>query len=322
MSIAEPSPSTRSPFLDQPTLDSLSSATAGATRGDGDDESGNPLSEFAQQVLGVESDSDAHNLLDLGRSEYAIINEEQTFNDLLQNQHQEKEHEHDHGNGQHQHEHEIDPGLENELSRQFTELDESQRNQSQHENHDHVVDENTKQGEQISTLVYGGRISKRKRVNVGNGTGGDRPATEEIITDADGNPVGPHEYVRLKKDSHKEVERRRREGINDGINEIAQLIPGGTDRKGKGTVLKRAVAYIIELNDKVRADQEELTKKDIEKHDLEAQLAHLQRQMQEERDRSMRFETSWREAEDRAASSNFEVERIRDELEQLKKSQA
>ncbi|WVW84857.1 hypothetical protein I302_106892 [Kwoniella bestiolae CBS 10118] len=313
MSIAEPSPSTRSPYLDQPTLDSLSfSASAPAPTMEGEDaELGNPLNEFAQQVLGVESDSDAHNLLDLGRSEYAIINEEQTFNDLLQNQN----HQQEHGG------HEIDPGLENELSRQFTELDESQAHHEHHDEGDARDQETVQSQNQVPTLVYGGRISKRRRVNGHPNDNGDRPVTEDIITDADGNPVGPHEYVRLKKDSHKEVERRRREGINEGINEIAQLIPGGTDKQGKGTVLKKAVAYIIELSDKLRADQEELTKKDIEKQDLEAQLAHLQRQMQEERDRSMRFETSWREAEDRAASSNFEVERIRDELEQLKSSQ-
>ena len=36
----------------------------------------------------------------------------------------------------------------------------------------------------------------------------------------------------------------------------------------------------------------------------------------------MRFETSWREAEDRAASSNFELERLRAELEELRGTQA
>lgn len=36
----------------------------------------------------------------------------------------------------------------------------------------------------------------------------------------------------------------------------------------------------------------------------------------------MRFETSWREAEDRAAASQFELDRVKTELEELKKQHA
>lgn len=36
----------------------------------------------------------------------------------------------------------------------------------------------------------------------------------------------------------------------------------------------------------------------------------------------MRFETSWREAEDRAAASQFELDRLKTELDELKKAQA
>ena len=41
------------------------------------------------------------------------------------------------------------------------------------------------------------------------------------------------------------VERRRRETINDGINEIAKVVPGC--EKNKGSILHRAVVYIREL---------------------------------------------------------------------------
>lgn len=47
-------------------------------------------------------------------------------------------------------------------------------------------------------------------------------------------------------------------------------------------------------------------------------IAHLEARLADERSRSIRFESSWRQAEDLAASSNFELERLKAELEKLK----
>ena len=41
------------------------------------------------------------------------------------------------------------------------------------------------------------------------------------------------------------VERRRRETINEGINELAKIVPGC--EKNKGSILQRAVNYILQL---------------------------------------------------------------------------
>ena len=41
------------------------------------------------------------------------------------------------------------------------------------------------------------------------------------------------------------MERRRRETINEGINEIAKIVPGC--EKNKGSILQRAVEYIQQL---------------------------------------------------------------------------
>lgn len=41
------------------------------------------------------------------------------------------------------------------------------------------------------------------------------------------------------------VERRRRETINEGINELAKIVPGC--EKNKGSILQRAVQYIAQL---------------------------------------------------------------------------
>jgi len=45
----------------------------------------------------------------------------------------------------------------------------------------------------------------------------------------------------------QKVERRRRETINEGINELAKIVPGS--EKNKGAILSRAVSYIQKLLD-------------------------------------------------------------------------
>ncbi|CAO3569851.1 unnamed protein product [Mortierella alpina] len=64
---------------------------------------------------------------------------------------------------------------------------------------------------------------------------------------------GSDEWHRVRRDNHKEVERRRRETINAGINDLAKLIPNS--EKNKGSILKQAVRYITSI----QADIERLT---------------------------------------------------------------
>jgi hypothetical protein len=77
--------------------------------------------------------------------------------------------------------------------------------------------------------------------------------------------VGSPEWHALRKNNHKEgnvspsycrlasvsnnvlVERRRRETINEGINQIAQLVPNCD--KNKGAILQRAIEYIVQLHE-------------------------------------------------------------------------
>ena len=58
------------------------------------------------------------------------------------------------------------------------------------------------------------------------------------------------------------VERRRRETINEGINELAKIVPGCD--KNKGAILQCAVKYILQLK--------ENEAKNIEKWTLEKML--------------------------------------------------
>ncbi|KAJ2776052.1 basic helix-loop-helix protein [Coemansia javaensis] len=74
---------------------------------------------------------------------------------------------------------------------------------------------------------------------------------------------GSPEWHRMRRDSHKEVERRRREVINGGIDRLAELVPGA--EKNKGRIIAQAVDYIHRL----RTNEE----KNIEKWTIEKLLA-------------------------------------------------
>ncbi|OLY78870.1 putative bHLH domain-containing protein [Smittium mucronatum] len=58
-------------------------------------------------------------------------------------------------------------------------------------------------------------------------------------------PVGSHEWQKVRRENHKQVERRRREHINAGVNLLSSLVPGC--EKNKGKVLHQAAHYITQL---------------------------------------------------------------------------
>ncbi|RHZ45253.1 hypothetical protein Glove_682g51 [Diversispora epigaea] len=70
-------------------------------------------------------------------------------------------------------------------------------------------------------------------------------------------PVGSEEWHRQRRENHKEVERRRRDTINAGINELAKIVPGC--EKNKGSILNRAVQYIQQLKENEAANIEKWT---------------------------------------------------------------
>jgi transcriptional regulator CBF1 len=53
------------------------------------------------------------------------------------------------------------------------------------------------------------------------------------------------------------VERRRREAINEGINELSKIVPNC--EKNKGSILQRAVQYIGQLKENEQANIEKWT---------------------------------------------------------------
>jgi bHLH factor len=99
--------------------------------------------------------------------------------------------------------------------------------------------------------------------------------------------MGTEEWSRQRKDNHKEVERRRRGNINEGINELGRIVPNGSGEKAKGAILSRAVQYIHHLKDNEARNIEKWTLEkllmDQAMGDLQAQLEEMRRAWDEER---------------------------------------
>ncbi|KAJ1564427.1 basic helix-loop-helix protein, partial [Nowakowskiella sp. JEL0078] len=83
--------------------------------------------------------------------------------------------------------------------------------------------------------------------------------------------VGSDDWAKQRRENHKEVERKRRETINEGIAELSRLVPDG--EKNKGRVILRAVQYINELKAHEAANLEKWT---LEKLMCEQAIQELQ----------------------------------------------
>ena len=103
------------------------------------------------------------------------------------------------------------------------------------------------------------------------------------------------EWARQRKDNHKEVERRRRGNINEGINELGRIVPNGSGEKAKGAILARAVQYIHHLKENEARNIEKWTLEkllmDQAMGDLQAQLEEMKRLWEEERTKRERSES-------------------------------
>ncbi|KAF9261994.1 hypothetical protein L218DRAFT_453052 [Marasmius fiardii PR-910] len=93
-----------------------------------------------------------------------------------------------------------------------------------------------------------------------------------------GAAMGSDEWARMRKDNHKEVERRRRSNINEGINELGRIVPNGSGEKSKGAILSRAVQYIHHLKENEARNIEKWT---LEKLLMDQAMGDLQAQLEE-----------------------------------------
>jgi len=105
-------------------------------------------------------------------------------------------------------------------------------------------------------------------------------------------PVGSEEWHRLRRDNHKEVERRRRETINEGITELAKIVPGC--EKNKGSILQRAVQYIQQLKENEAANIEKWTLEKLLTEQAISELSASNEKLKVEVDRAWREADAWK----------------------------
>lgn len=104
--------------------------------------------------------------------------------------------------------------------------------------------------------------------------------------------VGSEEWHKVRKDNHKEVERRRRETINEGINELAKIVPGC--EKNKGSILQRAVQFITELKENETSNIEKWTLEKLLTEQAIAELSASNDKLKTECDRAWREVETWK----------------------------
>ncbi|ATY67213.1 Helix-loop-helix DNA binding [Cordyceps militaris] len=105
-------------------------------------------------------------------------------------------------------------------------------------------------------------------------------------------PVGSDEWHKLRKDNHKEVERRRRETINEGINELAKIVPGC--EKNKGSILQRAVNFISQLKENEQQNIEKWTLEKLLTEQAITELSQSNDKLKQECERLYRELETWK----------------------------
>jgi transcriptional regulator CBF1 len=88
------------------------------------------------------------------------------------------------------------------------------------------------------------------------------------------------------------VERRRRETINEGINELAKIVPGC--EKNKGSILQRAVSFITQLKENEAQNIEKWTLEKLLTEQAIAELSASNDKLKKELDRAWRETEVWK----------------------------
>lgn len=112
--------------------------------------------------------------------------------------------------------------------------------------------------------------------------------------------VGSEEWHKQRKDNHKEVERRRRETINEGINELAKIVPGC--EKNKGSILQRAVTFITQLKENEQQNIEKWTLEKLLTEQAITELSQSNDKLKNECDRLYREVETWKKAAQNAGA--------------------
>ncbi|KAG4302715.1 hypothetical protein PCANB_001095 [Pneumocystis canis] len=107
-------------------------------------------------------------------------------------------------------------------------------------------------------------------------------------------PVGSEAWHRQRRSNHKEVERRRRETINESISELARIVPGC--EKNKGKILERTVTYIQQLKENEANNIEKWTLEKLLTDQAISELSATNQKLKAECDRLWREMNVWKQA--------------------------
>lgn len=88
------------------------------------------------------------------------------------------------------------------------------------------------------------------------------------------------------------VERRRRETINEGINELAKLVPNCD--KNKGSILQRAVQYITQLKEEESGNLEKWTLEKLLTEQAIGELSSTNDRLKQDLDRAYKELEIWK----------------------------
>lgn len=89
------------------------------------------------------------------------------------------------------------------------------------------------------------------------------------------------------------MERRRRETINEGINELAKIVPGC--EKNKGSILARAVSFITQLKENEAHNLEKWTIEKLLTEQAISELSASNDKLKQECDRIYREMNVWKQ---------------------------
>lgn len=105
-------------------------------------------------------------------------------------------------------------------------------------------------------------------------------------------PHGSEEWHKQRRENHKEVERRRRESINQGIKELAALIP--TNDTNKAQILQRGVEYIKRLKENENNNIEKWTLEKLLTEQAVSELSASNEKLKQELERAYREIEHWK----------------------------
>ncbi|ODV96105.1 hypothetical protein PACTADRAFT_26255, partial [Pachysolen tannophilus NRRL Y-2460] len=97
---------------------------------------------------------------------------------------------------------------------------------------------------------------------------------------------------RVRKNNHKEVERRRRENINQGIKELQVLLP--THDSNKSQIIKNAVEYIKRLKENENSNIEKWTLEKLITDQAVSELAASNEKLKQELEKAYREIEHWK----------------------------